>query len=438
VPRRRDTATVLVLGAGAAGLAAAAKLVAAGLRVTVVEARDRVGGRVDTRCDARLGIAVEHGAEFVHGRPPIITRLARAAKVRLAEIDGSVLAWDGHALRRADDAFEHMQELLAKGRGEGPFSEVLAAPEARRFSPLERLLARGFVEGYYLAAPERQGRAALRAMTEAEEEIGADRAYRAREGQAALLAPLFRAVSRRADLRLGTRVERVRWRPGAVEVRARGPTGAPVALAASRLVVTLPAALVAAGEPGFTPSLSEKRRAAARVGMGAVVKVVVRFRRPFWRARQGRSPAAPDLAFAIGPKLAVPTWWTPYPLDAPILVGWAGGPAAARLEGRGEFAMVRDAIGALARMFQRPRGAIEDLVDAVHLARWSAADPLARGAYAVFPPGTTDVPAALAAPVGGTLFFAGEATTLGAAGTVHGALETGERAAREVLGSFRG
>ncbi|HEX9290723.1 MAG TPA: FAD-dependent oxidoreductase, partial [Anaeromyxobacteraceae bacterium] len=95
---------MIVLGAGAAGLAAGRALVRAGLRVLVLEARARAGGRVDTRRDARLGVAVEHGAEFVHGRPRAITRLAREAGVRLREIDGRVVALEHGRLAPADRA----------------------------------------------------------------------------------------------------------------------------------------------------------------------------------------------------------------------------------------------------------------------------------------------------------------------------------------------
>ena len=130
----------------------------------------------------------------------------------------------------------------------------------------------------------------------------------------------------------------------------------------------------------------------------------------------------------------MPTWWTLQPLDAPVLVGWAGGPAALRLTGRPTLAISRG-LDVLARAFGRPRAALEDLLDGAEVADWRA-DPLAGGAYAAFPPGTASVPGELARPLAGTVFFAGEATSLRAAGTVHGALETGERAARQVVESF--
>ena len=426
------------MGAGAAGLQAAVTLVRAGLRVLALEARPRWGGRVDTRRDPRLGIALEGGAEFVHGRPQRVLRLARDGGVRLREVDGRVLALDRGRFRPANRAFEEMEALLEAGEGEGPFSDVLEGPEARRAGRLQRELARGFVTGYYLADPRRQSRAALRAMSEAEEEIDAERAFRAVEGQAALLAPLARAVERGGELRLATAVTDVRWRGGAVEVRARGPSGAPVGpLRADRLVCTLPTMLVAAGAVHFTPALREQRALAARLEAGPVLKVLLRFRERFWAARRGAAPGWPDLAFALAPRLPIQTFWTLQPLELPVLVGWAGGPNAARLTGRPARAIVASALATLARGFGRPRTALEDLLDGAEVVDWLQ-DPLARGGYAVFPPGTSGVPAALARPVAGTIFLAGEATVLGAAGTVHGALESGERAARQVLASFSG
>lgn len=431
-PRR----SAIVIGAGAAGLAAARLLLRSGVRVVVLEARARTGGRVDTRLDARLGVALERGAEFVHGRPPAVSRLAREARVELREIDGRVAALRRGGLRPADGALERSRRLLSLGEGDGPFSQVLASREGRRFAPAERALARAFVEGYYLAAPRRQGRAALRAMSEAEAGIDAGRTFRAEGGQAALLAPLVAELERRGELRLSTSVEAIRWRPGLVEVKARNATGAPVGpLRASRAVVTLPPGALARGVPRFVPDVGERRAAAARLEMGPVVKVLLTFRRSFWRERRGRAPGWPDLAFALAPGLPVPTWWTLQPLAAPLLVGWAGGPAAARLGGRPAAEVVRAATGTLSRLFARPRGELEDLLDAAEVVDWGA-DPLAGGAYAVFPPGTTGVPDELARPLERTLFFAGEATTLGGAGTVHGALESGARAARQLLATL--
>jgi monoamine oxidase len=131
----------------------------------------------------------------------------------------------------------------------------------------------------------------------------------------------------------------------------------------------------------------------------------------------------------------VPVWWTLAPARARVLVGWAGGPDAERLAARSRADALRGAIASVARGLGLAPAAIERRLEGADLVDWSA-DRLARGGYAVFPVGSAGAADALAAPVGETLFFAGEATDADAAGTVEGALRSGERAAREVLASL--
>jgi monoamine oxidase len=195
-------------------------------------------------------------------------------------------------------------------------------------------------------------------------------------------------------------------------------------------VVTVPTSILAEGGLRFRPPLPEKRSAAAALPMGPVVKVLLRFRRPPW-LEDGTS-----LAFLHVPGAPFPIFWTLAPLRAPILVGWAGGPDARRLSGRPEAHVVRAAVRAAASGLGRSAGQVEDALDGASVVDWSR-DPWARGGYAVFPVGSAAAAASLARPVDGTLFFAGEATAGGLAGTVEGALRSGERAAREVLAALR-
>jgi monoamine oxidase len=164
--------------------------------------------------------------------------------------------------------------------------------------------------------------------------------------------------------------------------------------------------------------------------MGPIVKVLLRFRRAPWADAGPRA-----LAFLHVPGAAVPVFWTLAPLQAPVLVGWAGGPDARRLAGRPREAVLRTALGAAARGLGLPARSLEDALDGAEVIDWTR-DPHARGGYAVFPVGTADAARTLARPVEGTLFFAGEATDPGLAGTVEGALRSGERAARELLAAW--
>ena len=430
------TPTVLVLGAGAAGLAAARALRRAGVRTVVLEARDRTGGRVDTRRDPILGIPRERGAEFVHGRPPAVRALAREAGVRIVRVpashqmagrgglesSGARFARGWALFELARDDRESVAALLARARREG------------RAGDPELALARSFAEGFYLADPGTASAAALARMNRALEAIGGDHSYRVLAGWASVLAPLA-AEARRppAELRLGVTATRVRWRPGAVAVEARGPAGGPLpALRGERLVVTVPLGVLRAGGLRFRPEPDSPRRAWGRLDMGPVVKVLLRFRRPPWGVR-GRG----QLTFLHLPGAPVPVFWTLAPRPAPFLVGWVGGPGALRLSSLGESGALRAALRGLAPAFGLTPGALEDRLDGAELVDWSR-DPLTRGGYAVFPVGSAGASEALARPVSGTLFFAGEATEPDFAGTVDGALRSGERAARQVLQSLAG
>ncbi|HEX9602504.1 MAG TPA: NAD(P)/FAD-dependent oxidoreductase [Myxococcales bacterium] len=404
----------LVLGAGAAGLRAGAALLRKRVKVLVVEARDRIGGRVHSIEDRELGRVVELGAEFVHGRPH--DELKRA-KVKLDEMDGRQMALLGGELRDVTRQFRSMLRKLAKARGAGTAQSWLATA---RLDPAERELARHYIEGFF-AAP---------ATFVGIEGVESEQGMRTRR----VIGGYDRALRGHADalrsgdaLRLGLTVETVRWRKGRVEVRARTLTGAAEELEAERLVVALPVSVLAALDGvRFDPPLRRKREALAWVRTGAVVKALLRFREPFWLTRALRK-----VDFFHAPGAAFPTWWRGSPREVPLLTGWAGGPAAERLGREDRLALALDSVS---RLFGRSRREVDSSLDGARIVDWSE-DPFARGAYAYELAGAPpDLLPRLAAPEEGTLFFAGEAFSLtGRGGTVDGALETGASAARQLL-----
>jgi len=163
--------------------------------------------------------------------------------------------------------------------------------------------------------------------------------------------------------------------------------------------------------------------------------VVLRFRRPFWeealRFGAGEDgPGTREVKFLMGDG-AFPTWWTPSPVQAPLLTAWAGGDAALRVLAGGD--PVGTALASLAGMLGVERARVEAELEEGFFHDWQA-DPFARGAYSYGPAGALEARAELARPVGDTLFFAGEATAAGGwNGTVDGAIGSGRRAAREIL-----
>src|SRR5581483_2652841 len=283
-------ADVLVVGAGAAGLAAARDLSAAGLEVAVLEARDRVGGRVFTRAISELPAAMELGAEFVQGAPAELMALLRAAALPIVELVGEAWELRDGRLGPASDVHEAVERVFSSIEAVGDDDVSFAELIERRFPGGElaeaKALARAWIEGYDAASPERISARALAIQRPAEAAIQGDRASRVVGGYGRLLKWL-RSTIRDPDrvLRLNTVVAEVGWRRGRVEVVARGATQAH--FSAPRAVITLPLGVLKAprGAPGaveFSPRLAEKDAAAARLEMGPVVKPVLRFRERFW------------------------------------------------------------------------------------------------------------------------------------------------------------
>jgi monoamine oxidase len=438
----------LVIGAGAAGLAAARALSARGLSIAVLEARNRIGGRIYTTRPAGVRLPVELGAEFVHGRPPETFAIARAAGLTLYERDGdSWFSNHGHLSREEDGEEDegHGVDALLRALGEWPGEDqAFQTFIEERFSGEEwaaaRRWARGYIEGYEAAFPERVSVRWLAHTEAAAASIQGEYSYRVLEGYDCLLGWLRAGLNpERTIFSLNTIVRSVRWSRGQVEISVHSPFGAPLeAFSGKAAIITLPLGVLAAppdapGAVQFTPDLPEKRAAIKRLEMGQVVKVAFNFREVFWESGAPSLVALPRLSFLFSDDEVMPTWWTGFPLLSPTLLGWVGGPHAVRLAHHPDEVIAQEALEALARVLGVSRGWLEVRLNSWQVHNWSA-DPFSYGAYSFVRVGGMEAPGQLAAPVEGTLFFAGEATdTAGHTGTVHGALATGTRAANEMI-----
>jgi monoamine oxidase len=231
---------------------------------------------------------------------------------------------------------------------------------------------------------------------------------------------------------LQTVVREVRWSRGSVEVRAES-LGHTLEMRARSAVLTLPLGVLQESAGGgvvrFTPALEMKASALAGLISGPVIKLSLRFRDAFWEHLDNARYR--DGAFFHAPKCRFPTIWSAVPRRAPLLQAWAGGPRAESLGSASHPELVRHALDTVEALFGKEVDAAGRL-DATYAHDWQR-DPLARGAYSYVAVGGGRAREDLAAPVDDTLFFAGEATDEEEPATVTGALQSGERAAREIL-----
>jgi monoamine oxidase len=405
--------------------------------VCVLEARDRLGGRIFTRREPGVALPIELGAEFIHGRPP--ATLSWLARSNTAIVDATGERWtlrDGKP-EATDNLFAQMKRDLSRirrPRKDLPFSEFLDRIPPRQLSPRARQLARALVEGFDAADATRVS--TLATLDEWSGSSGADSpTFRPIGGYAALIDGLACALdAEKVRVQLDTIVQTIRWQRGRVTVEATRHDQ-PCIVQARRAIITLPLGVLqlaagAAGAVRFEPD-PRKQKALAGLGTGPVIKVVLHFRKAFWEEiDDGRYRRA---AFFRSPASAFPTFWSTVPLRGSLLNAWAAGPNATRLSGNSEVALVGAALDSLQSLFGR-KVRVRRMLERAYLHDWQA-DPFARGAYSYVVAGGTTARKRLAAPVQGTLFFAGEASdTQGESGTVASALQSGMRAARQILG----
>jgi monoamine oxidase len=409
---------VIVIGAGMAGLAAARTLAEAGLGVTLVEARNRVGGRIYTVPGEDFPI--ELGAEFIHGLPDDLIHLVEEAGLTRFELEGETRCFQGELgkdrlgpcgnQREVDQLFDQLSHFIPP-ETDLSFSEFVAQ---RGLSQEAATLATNYVEGFNAADANRISLFALAKQQAAEDLISGDRVFRVAEGYARVPEFLLRRfLEGGGEWVPSTAVRSITWQPGSVQVET--DTGR--TFQGSAVVITLPLGVLQARTVSFVPR-PEILTVADQLVMGPAARVIYEFDLRFW---------PDDLGFFFAPQETPPTWWTTNPKASSIVTGWIAGLKLTELRtsnlAEAGLTTLSKILGTDAR-----RRLLHQ-----HHHDWQN-DAHSLGAYTYVPRGAIHASDELSLPVESTLFFAGEHTdTSGHWGTVHGALRSGYRAAKQLL-----
>lgn len=422
-----NTYDVIVVGAGMAGLTAARSLAEAGLKVLVVEANDRIGGRIWTR---HVGDeAIELGAEFIHGRPPELWALIKEAGLETYQREGTQICFEDGPLSDCsgmmDEVFEPL-EKLKKFKGEDiNFAEYLN----REQIPMgERSPMIAYVEGFNAADHREISAASLGVQQKAEDASEGDHSYCLRDGYDQLPRYLSERITELGGKVLtGTPVQEIRWQQGWVKIVSE-----PWSFNAPRVVITLPLAVLRNRSVQIEPLPSHILEAAERLRMGQVRRFTLLFAEKFWEGISPQ-PAVREMSFLFAFTEMPPVWWTPHPEMSHTITGWIGGPRSVALTGVDTKILADKACTTLGRIFGLRKERIQELLKGCYTHDWQH-DRYALGAYSYVATGGLDASKQMTEPVADTLFFAGEHTDVtGHWGTVHAAMRSGLRAAEQIL-----
>lgn len=411
--------SIIIIGAGAAGLFAARKLSAAGHSVTVLEGGDRTGGRIFTTQPAGFVQPIEEGAEFVHGKLPLTMQLLKEAGVAYQPVAGKMIRVKNDRWSEQEEFVEGWDELIHRMAGlktDMTLSDFLQQYFGDEKYTGLRKSARRFAEGFDVADPSEVSVMGLHEewMKEQEDQ------YRIPGGYTQLIQYLQQAcVAHGCIIQLNCVVRTVRWETDKVQaVTADGRT-----FTAQKAIITVPLGVLQAPSQhataiAFEPAIDAVNNAVQQIGYGSVVKVYLQFSAPFWFEYRK------DIGFLLSEE-TIPTWWTQLPDSTPVLTGWLGGPQAAKFKDAADEAIIQQALQSLANIFSMSVEQLKTLMTASHVVKWQA-NEFSLGAYSYSKLFTAGARKLLNEPVQHTLYFAGEAYYDGeAGGTVEAALHSG-------------
>ncbi|MEN0056807.1 MAG: NAD(P)/FAD-dependent oxidoreductase [Mucilaginibacter sp.] len=425
-------ADVLIIGAGAAGLMAARELAKKGKKIIVLEAQNRIGGRIHTVYEN--GKPVELGAEFVHGNLPVTLALLHEAGILYTSASASTWKYDEGKFTNNEWFIDHWDlfiDKLSQLEQDTSIDDFIESqfPEDK-YRELRRSV-RQYVSGYDTANPKKASSFALRNEWQHEDE-GAQ--HRVEGGYIKLLNYLANECeSNGGEVKLNSVVKDIYWEPEKVSAT----TADGVTYHAEKIIIAIPLGMLQIetdkeGKITFHPPVKEQQEAIMQMGFGSVIKILIEFDEAFWENESvGEGKSLKDMGYLLSQE-ETPTWWTQYPEQSTLFTGWIGGPDAWARKDATDDEILKQALQSIANIFKLDINELQNRIKSWHIINWTTRS-FTHGSYAY---DTVEAPEArktLNTPVNETLFFAGEYLYEGAAmGTVEAALTSGRDVAARI------
>jgi monoamine oxidase len=417
--------SIIVIGGGIAGLTAARKLLEAGHRVTILEADNRLGGRILTT-QGKFSLPVELGAEFIHGKQPLTLALMMEARCKSVLRKGNhYTVVDGNPDKGEliDDGWNKLMQELRGLQRDMTLADFLDTyfkdPE---YADLRERVCR-FAEGFDIADVDRVSAIALRNEWSNNDE---EHQYHISGGYQHLINYLDKNVrAMGGTISMGSKVTEIKWRKGKITAMLEDGS----LHDAEKMIITVSLGVLKRGGIRFDPPIRDCEEAFQNIGFGGVIKFLFEFREPFWEGLTERSFKKTSFIFSDAP---VPTWWTQRPDAFPLLTGWLGGPATTRAP-KGADELYAQAERSLCYIMKINPAQLRSQLVHWQVINWND-DNNHFGAYTYPMVGTTNARRLLSTPIDDTIYFAGEGMHEGeSSGTVEAAIASGLKVVESIV-----
>ncbi len=410
---------VIIIGAGAAGLAAMRKLVKAGRHVCMLEASSVTGGRIATMHDG-FDQPVEAGAEFVHGKLPLTFKLIKEAKLSCEPVEGKMIGIQNGEWRKEehDHHWKEFMRQLRKLKTDITVHQFLDEKfSAGEYLELRRAVQR-LAEGFNLADISKASILSLR-----DEWKNIDKKqFRIKGGYDQLIKVLYdHCVGSNAEFYFNSVADKISYKKHVVV-----HTTDKNKFEADNLIVTVSVGVLQSGSILFDPPLKEHAVAIQGLGFGAVIKFLLEFKTRFWETYD------PDIGFILSDEI-IPTWWTQLPTKSKLLTAWMGGPKAIENLFETNSSLLQNILLSLSSIFKIAPAVLRDELRNYKIVNWLD-NPFVKGGYSYNTLRSREAKEILNTPVYDKIYFAGEAVSKSdSQGTVESALQSGYDVAEFLL-----